>query len=97
MMKEVLAVFPTTHLTLVAEKTFQGAGIAFRTILKPRKISSDCGLAIRLGEEALEQAAAAVRSSGPLPASFYRSEGGEWRQVLTVTAAESAGGEGGRS
>ena len=79
---EMLAVFPTTHLTLTAEKAFRGGGLTFRTIMKPRRISSDCGLAIRLDASQLDRARDVVRRSGCLPASFFRSEQDGWEPVL---------------
>ena len=51
---ELVIVFPTTHLTLSAKKSLDKAGIKHRTIMKPRRISSDCGLAIRIDSRSLD-------------------------------------------
>jgi hypothetical protein len=75
---EALVVFPTTHLTLKAEKVLEEASIRFRTIMKPRKISSDCGLAIRVGEGDLERSRDAILSAGLTPAGFYRETDRGW-------------------
>ncbi|UCF31446.1 MAG: DUF3343 domain-containing protein [bacterium] len=85
---ELLVVFPTTHLTLKAEQVLRGAGIAHRTILKPRKVSSDCGLAIRLQWEDLDRAAGILEEAKHLPATFYRSEEGQWSQIRMLGAPE---------
>lgn len=88
MMGELLTVFPTTHLTLTAEKVFGGAGLNHRTIMKPRRISSDCGLAIRLDLSQLDQARELVQRSGCLPATFYQSVSGEWKPILHLGIPE---------
>ena len=51
----LVVVMPTTHLTLKAETVLENAGINCRTVMKPRKISSDCGLAIRIDEGELDR------------------------------------------
>ena len=52
-------VFKSTFLTFKAERALKGAGIACKVVTKPRDISSDCGLAIRV-DAADEQKAAGV-------------------------------------
>lgn len=76
--KELVIVFATTHLTLSAEKSLERAGIAHRTILKPRRISSDCGLAIRIDPGSTERCREILLDDGLLPAGFYREAGGKW-------------------
>ncbi|MBI1987228.1 MAG: DUF3343 domain-containing protein [Nitrospinae bacterium] len=41
-----VAVFPTTHQTLQAEKLLKGNGIKVRPVLKPRRIATECGMAL---------------------------------------------------
>ena len=41
-------VFQSTYLTLKAERTLKSARIACKLVTKPRHISSDCGLAVRI-------------------------------------------------
>jgi hypothetical protein len=47
-------VFKSTYLTFKAERALKEAGIACKVVTKPRGISSDCGLAVRVdaGDEA---------------------------------------------
>lgn len=78
---EVIVVFPTTHLTLLAEKSLEKAGIAYRTILKPRKISSDCGLAIRIDPGAISDSRKALAGDGNVPARFFREVDGQWESI----------------
>jgi hypothetical protein len=44
-------VFKSTYLTFRAEKAFKSAGIACALVTKPRHISSDCGLAVRIATD----------------------------------------------
>ncbi len=46
-----LFVFKSTYLTFKAERALKSAGIACKVVTKPRHISSDCGLAIRVAAE----------------------------------------------
>jgi len=46
-----LFVFKSTYLTFRAEKAFKSAGIRCALVTKPRHISSDCGLAVRIATE----------------------------------------------
>ena len=78
---DLVIVFPTTHLTLSAERTLEKAGIEHRTVMKPRRISSDCGLAIRIGEHSLVDCREALVSDGFGPARFFREVEGQWELV----------------
>ena len=78
---EMVVVFPTTHLTLSAEKSLEQAGIEHRTIMKPRRISSDCGLAIRIDSESFAGCKEALTSDGLLPVRFLQEVEGEWECV----------------
>jgi len=81
---DLVIVFPTTHLTLSAEKSLEAASIEHRTIMKPRRISSDCGLAIRVASDYLDSCREALTVDGILPARFFKEVGGEWVCVLQV-------------
>ena len=80
----LVAVFATTHLTLKAEKALKDAGVGHRTIMKPRKISSDCGLAIRLGHSDVDRAKDVFLNSACLPARIFRQAAREWECVMEV-------------
>ena len=83
---ELVIVFPTTHLTLSAEKSLERAGIAHRTIMKPRKISSDCGLAIRVDLTSMDRCREALTADELLPVRFFRDVEGAWECVLELEA-----------
>ena len=77
----LFVVFPTTHLTLSAERSLEEAGIDYRTVMKPRRISSDCGLAIRIDVHSLDDCRKALVSDGFWPVQFFREVEGQWELV----------------
>jgi hypothetical protein len=44
-------VFKSTYLTFRAERALKSGGIACSLVTKPRHISSDCGLAVRIATD----------------------------------------------
>jgi hypothetical protein len=54
MEKTYVLIFNSVHRVMKAEKLLKNANIKSKTIPVPRKLSSDCGLAIRIPETALE-------------------------------------------
>ena len=81
---DVMVVFPTTHLTLKAEKALDKEGLSYRTVLKPRKISSDCGLALRIDEADVQKCRDALHLDSLTPAGFYRESINGWERFLKV-------------
>jgi len=43
-----IIVFKSTYLTFKAERALKKAGIPHKVVTKPRDVSSDCGLAVRV-------------------------------------------------
>jgi Putative Se/S carrier protein-like len=86
-----VAVFKTTHLTLKAEKALKNTGVEHRTVMKPRKISSDCGLAIRLDPSDVDRAKDVFLSSACLPARIFHLVGREWECMMEVDSENLSG------
>jgi len=59
-------VFKSTYLTFRAERALKTAGIGCSLVTKPRHISSDCGLAVRIAAEQ-KGAAGSVLSQQAIP------------------------------
>lgn len=74
---EVILIFRGTHQVLSAEKHLKEAGVAMRLIPVPRRLTSDCGLAIRLLPSAKDRAREVLSLAGLLPLSVHilREEG----------------------
>lgn len=81
--KNLVIVFPTTHLTLKAESVFEKAGIEHRTVMKPRKISSDCGLAIRIDNKDMHHTRGLLRENSIETTGFFMESIQGWELVDT--------------
>ena len=79
--KNLVIVFPTTHLTLKAETVLEQAGVKHRTVMKPRKISSDCGLAIRIDAGDLQRIRELFEKNSLSPMGFFMETEGGWGPV----------------
>ena len=74
----MILIFRGTHQVMSAEKRLKGGGVAIRLIPVPRRLSSDCGLAIRVPLSERERARAVLSASRLLPVSVHvpREDGG---------------------
>ncbi|MDF1535378.1 MAG: DUF3343 domain-containing protein [bacterium] len=79
--QDLVVVFPTAHLTLKAESLLEKAGVRHRTVMKPRRISSDCGLAIRIDPGDLQRIRKLLEESNTDPVGFFMESGGSWEPV----------------
>jgi hypothetical protein len=57
-------VYKSTYLTFKAERALKKAGISCKIVTKPRGISSDCGLAVRVATSDEPQVMELMQSSG---------------------------------
>jgi len=79
---ELIAVFISTHETLRAERAFREARIKVRATVKPRKIGSNCQMAITFPEGKLAEIKNIVKKDGFDLVGFYRKrEEGDWAEV----------------
>ena len=78
---DLVIVFPTTHLTLKAETVLEQTGVKHRTVMKPRKISSDCGLAIRIDADDLQRIRELLEGNSLSPVGFFMETEGGWEPV----------------
>lgn len=69
--REIVLIFRGTHQVMSAEKSLKGAGVPMRLIPVPRRLTSDCGLAIRVPESARGRAREVLSGAGMLPASVH--------------------------
>jgi len=96
-LREALAVFPSTFLTLKGEKVLQEAGVRARAVMKPRGIASDCGLALALPEDDLPRARSALADVHR--PRWYLREGCSWVEASSgvSTGSPPSGGSAGPS
>ena len=75
---EVILIFRGTHQVLSAEKALKAGGVVMRLIPVPRRLTSDCGLAIRILPADRRKARAVLARASIAPRSVHIScaEGG---------------------
>jgi hypothetical protein len=76
--QEMILVFRGTHQVLSAEKRLKRGKVPIRLVPVPRTLTSDCGLAIRIGRKDMARAREVLTASGLLPVSAHvpREQGG---------------------
>ena len=78
----MILIFRGTHQVMSAEKRLKGGGVSVRLIPVPRRLTSDCGLAIRIPLAERERARAVLAAARLLPVSAHLPrEDGEYDRV----------------
>lgn len=70
---EIILIFRGTHQVLSAEKTLKKGGVTMRLIPVPRRLTSDCGLAIRIPPAERERARDLLARASIPPVSVHVS------------------------
>ena len=80
--QEMILIFRGTHQVLSAEKHLKKGGVSIRLIPVPRRLTSDCGLAIRIspGEKDSARKVLAAAKLLPVSAHLLRTPG-EYEEV----------------
>jgi hypothetical protein len=75
---ETILIFRGTHQVLSAEKKLKQGRVTMRLIPVPRRLTSDCGLAIRIPSDERGRARYILREASLLPVSVHalQPEGG---------------------
>ena len=68
---EIVLIFRGTHQVLSAEKNLKRAGVPMRLIPVPRRLTSDCGLAIRIIPSVRDRARKVLSQARLLPRSVH--------------------------
>jgi hypothetical protein len=67
----IYLLFRSSHETLKAESVLQAAAVTCRVVQKPAGIRSDCGLAVRVLEEARDGALAKLKAAQIEPREVF--------------------------
>jgi len=70
--EEMVLIFRGTHQVMSAEKHLKKGGVAMRLIPVPRRLTSDCGLAIRIPVVLQAKARKVLSAARLLPESAHR-------------------------
>jgi hypothetical protein len=76
--QDIILIFRGTHQVLSAEKTLKREGVAMRLVPVPRRLTSDCGLAIRISHSDRGKAREVLFLAAITPVSVHvsRPDGG---------------------
>lgn len=78
----LILIFRGTHQVLSAEKRLKEGGVPLRLIPVPRRLTSDCGLAIRIPLDRRARAREILARARLLPVSAHLPrEGGEYDTI----------------
>ena len=75
--REMILIFRGTHQVMSAEKHLKRGGVPMRLIPVPRRLTSDCGLAIRINPEEQGRAREVLAAAKlfPVSAHYLRGKG----------------------
>ncbi|MDD5773010.1 MAG: DUF3343 domain-containing protein [bacterium] len=76
--EECILVFQTTHRTLQAENILKKEKIKIKIVLKPRSITTDCGLAIRFNAEDKDVIFKIIKNNNLSLMGVYSRSGEKW-------------------
>ena len=80
--REMILIFRGTHEVMTAEKHLKKGGVPMRLIPVPRRLTSDCGLAIRINPEEAGRARQVLVGANLFPFSVHiLREKGEYERV----------------
>jgi hypothetical protein len=82
MTEKNIALFISTHETLRAEKFLQDGGIDFKTVIKPRNITSECGMGLEFYNRDKEIVLKICKENKLMLAGiFFKREDGSWEKI----------------
>lgn len=85
--QDYVAIFHSIHRVLRAEQLLKQHQMAFLLIPVPRKLTSDCGLALRIAPTELPAVFAVLRGAELLPPELYQLQAGEYAAIDPLDVA----------
>jgi len=86
--QDYVAIFHSIHRVLRAEQLLKKHKAEFLLIPVPRKLTSDCGLALRIAPTELPAVFAVLRAAELLPPELYQLEDGEYAAIDPADVAD---------
>jgi hypothetical protein len=80
----LILIFRGTHQVLSAEKRLKGGGVPLRLIPVPRRLTSDCGLAIRIPFDHRARAREILSRARLLPQSAHLPRAGDEYDLVSL-------------
>ena len=89
--QDYVAIFHSIHRVLRAEQQLKHAGVEFLLIPVPRKLTADCGLALRVAPPQLAALLAVLAAADLRPAELYQLRAGAFVAADPAAAGTPAG------
>lgn len=89
--QDYVAIFHSIHRVLRAEQLLKQHQAVFLLIPVPRKLTSDCGLALRIAPEHLPAVYAVLTETDLLPPELYQLRAGAYVEVDPSVIGGSGG------
>ena len=81
MLRDGVLIFNSVHKVMSVEKALKQAGVDIKVMPVPRKLSSDCGLAISFNLDEYERISELLDETGITAEEAYRLDGGEYLPI----------------
>ena len=82
MIEKNIILFISTHETLRAEKILKSKDIDFKTVIKPRSITSECGFGLEFESRDKENVLKICRENNlRLSGIFFKRKDGGWERI----------------
>ncbi len=82
MIEKNIVLFISTHETLRAENFFQEEGINFKPVIKPRSITSECGMGLEFYSRDKEKVLKiCMENNLVLTGIYFKKEDGSWKMI----------------
>jgi len=82
MIEKNIILFISTHETLRAEKILKSKDIDFKTVIKPRSITSECGFGLEFESRDKENVLKICRENNlRLSGIFFKRKDGGWEKI----------------
>lgn len=89
--QDYVAIFHSIHRVLRAEQLLKQRQVPFLLIPVPRKLTSDCGLALRIAPARLAEVFAVLAVADLLPPELYQLHSGAYVPIDPATIPSSVG------
>jgi len=74
----VIVLMSSVHETLQMEDWLEEADIRFRSVVKPRSLGTDCGIAIRINISAIPDVITGADKTGSTIHGIFRQQDNRW-------------------
>jgi len=79
--EQVIVLMESVHQHMALEENLDRIGLPYRTVVKPRQLGSDCGMALRIDSRQLERLKTVSREAELSIHGIFYKEGMKWVPV----------------